>query len=153
MKEVEIQIEDRREFDDYKVKQSFIFNNKDKNTKYLFDNRFLLANMFSDLIRKNNIASDEYQFINEEVLKDRVVLNFVITKGTGNKLNNHSWWITLADVVPDNCGCEFCVYKKPLPEDMDQNFFRCIKKEKCMSSDVKKCSCFRQRDLKSYISV
>lgn len=149
MKEVEIQIEERVEFNEFKVKQSFIFNYRDKNTKFLFDNRYLLSNMFKDLIIKRNIADEKFQFINEEDLKDRVVLNFVVTDNNEiSSLNNYSFWHTLADVVPDCCGCEFCIYKKPLPEDMNQNFFRCVKKEKCMSSDIKKCIQFRQKDLK-----
>ena len=61
MKEVEIQIEERVEYDGlYKVKQSFIFNHRDKNTKYLFDNRYLLSTMFRNLIIKRNIAEESF---------------------------------------------------------------------------------------------
>lgn len=150
MKEVEIQIEERVEFDGlYKVKQSFIFNHRDKNTKYLFDNRYLLSNMFKNLIIKRNIANKKYQFVGEDDLQDRIVLNFIINDEEGSSLNNYSMWHTLADIVPDNCGCEFCIYKKSTESDLDnQLFFFCAKKEKALSSDIKKCINFRQRDLK-----
>lgn len=144
MKEIEIQVEERVEFERKKVKQSFIFNDKDKNTRFLLDNRYILNNKFHDFIVKENLGGDEYQFVEEEDLKDRIVLHFIILNGEGNSLNNYSTWRTFADKVPDNCGCEFCVFKEKLNDD----FFRCLKKEKSLHKDVKKCINFKQRDLR-----
>ena len=72
MKEVEIQVEERVEFERKKVKQSFIFNDKDKNTRFLLDNRYILSNKFHDFIVKENLGGDEYQFVEEEDLKARL---------------------------------------------------------------------------------
>ena len=144
MKDVEITLSLKVTKRDNNIYQKFSFNKRDKNIKFLKDKRYILCERFNNFILNNSLSSQgKFDYIEYKEQEDGVLIKYEILdeEALKNIALNKVRYKTIMDIVPDNPGCEFCIYRKKLTEVFDE----CEFKEKAITKHIKNCKYFKQK--------
>lgn len=125
-----------------KVFQHFIIDNKKGVKKYLLDSRFNIYNKFSNKIKEMSLShNDNYTFKIKKETEDRVILEFELSNSSLFR-KPRPYYFVIAGFVPNTDGCSHCLYRK----QQDDLFVYCMKKEKTLNKELKRCQLFHQEE-------
>jgi len=128
------------------VIQKFVFNKREKASKYIKDHRYLLYDKFEAKIREEALSIKLIgllEFIERIDLDDEVIIKYRIINNLESIPQLKQENFKLVDFVPPYPGCSFCIHKI----ETEGNFFKCNLKNKFFSEDIKNCKFFKQKRL------
>lgn len=130
-----------------KLYQIFNYNKRNKDTKLLFDSRYLIYDKFERrLINLSLSATGILDFsIRKNIFDEgKIVLEYnIIDHSRFDKYLLKDQIFKVVDYVPPYPGCDFCLHKK----ELDDTFFHCCYKDKTMTKSIKNCKYFRQKQI------
>ena len=144
MKDIEITLSLKITKREHRIYQKFSYNKRDRNTRFLRDKRYILCDRFNNFILNNSLSiKDKLEYIEYEDTDDGVLIKYEILDETVIKdlPINKVRYKTIMDIVPDNPGCENCIYRKKLTDVFDE----CEFKEKAITKYLKNCKFFKQK--------
>lgn len=130
---------------DSDIIQTFSYDKRNKNKKYLLEPCYILYNKFEAKLRELSLQNDSLSFFKRVNDEGKVDLYYYILENLDMKqIDLNRKMFKLVDFTPPNPGCEFCIFKQDLNNDL---FFRCDIKNRTMSKEVKSCKVFKQKRL------
>ena len=126
-----------------KIFQHFIIEKKKGVSKYIFDKRFNVYDVFEDKVKTYSLSylDDDFIFTDRKDEEDRIVLEFSFKDKDFKKPKNY--FFIIPGFVPPSASCQYCKY---YDENDDGISYYCNVKKKIYTHKVKNCHFFKQRD-------